>query len=88
VVVLGTGWGAHAFLQSIDAIKYEVVVVSPRKCLFFPSLIENGRGGERGWRGRGERRKSEEGLKLDIAQLGGRVLLGPSMIVVACSPFT
>lgn len=31
VVVLGTGWGAHAFLQSIDAIKYEVVVVSPRK---------------------------------------------------------
>lgn len=32
IVVLGTGWGAHSFLQSIDAVKYEVVVVSPRKC--------------------------------------------------------
>lgn len=31
IVVLGTGWGAHAFLSSIDAVKYEVVVVSPRE---------------------------------------------------------
>lgn len=30
IVVLGTGWGAHAFLNSIDAVKHEVVVVSPR----------------------------------------------------------
>jgi NADH dehydrogenase FAD-containing subunit len=30
-VVLGTGWGAHAFLKSVDATKQEVVVVSPRE---------------------------------------------------------
>jgi hypothetical protein len=35
IVVLGTGWGAHAFLKSVDAIKYEVVVVSPRNFFLF-----------------------------------------------------
>ncbi len=39
IVVLGTGWGAHAFLQSIDAIKYEVVVVSPRNFMLFTPML-------------------------------------------------
>lgn len=39
VVVLGTGWGAHAFLSSIDATKYEVVVVSPRNFMLFTPML-------------------------------------------------
>lgn len=39
VVVLGTGWGAHAFLSSIDALKYEVVVVSPRNFMLFTPML-------------------------------------------------
>ncbi|GAB5034123.1 nadh dehydrogenase [Nannochloropsis oceanica] len=39
IVVLGTGWGAHAFLQSVDALKYEVVVVSPRNFMLFTPML-------------------------------------------------
>lgn len=39
IVVLGTGWGAHAFLQSVDAVKYEVVVVSPRNFMLFTPML-------------------------------------------------
>lgn len=39
IVVLGTGWGAHAFLQSIDAVKYDVVVVSPRNFMLFTPML-------------------------------------------------
>ena len=39
IVVLGTGWGAHAFLSSIDALKYEVVVVSPRNFMLFTPML-------------------------------------------------
>ena len=41
IVVLGTGWGAHSFLQSIDATKYEVVVVSPRNFFLHTPLLSS-----------------------------------------------
>jgi len=39
IVVLGSGWGAHSFLQSIDATKYEVVIVSPRNYFLHTPLL-------------------------------------------------
>jgi NADH dehydrogenase FAD-containing subunit len=39
IVVLGTGWGAHAFLKSIDATMYDVVVISPRNYFTFTPML-------------------------------------------------
>ena len=39
IVVLGTGWGAHAFLKSIDATMYDVVLVSPRNYFTFTPML-------------------------------------------------
>lgn len=39
VVVLGTGWGAYAFLKTIDAEKFDVIVVSPRNYFLFTPML-------------------------------------------------
>ena len=39
LVVLGTGWGSHAFLKTIDATKYDVKVISPRNYFMFTPML-------------------------------------------------
>mmetsp|Transcript_12489 Transcript_12489/g.38103 ORF Transcript_12489/g.38103 Transcript_12489/m.38103 type:complete len:564 (+) Transcript_12489:200-1891(+) len=39
MVILGSGWGAHSLAKVIDAIKYEVVVVSPRNYFLFTPML-------------------------------------------------
>ena len=39
LVVLGTGWGSHAFLKTIDATKYDVQVISPRNYFMFTPML-------------------------------------------------
>mmetsp|Transcript_6252 Transcript_6252/g.15560 ORF Transcript_6252/g.15560 Transcript_6252/m.15560 type:complete len:613 (-) Transcript_6252:398-2236(-) len=39
IVVLGTGWGAAAFLKNIDTDKYRVTVVSPRNYFVFTPML-------------------------------------------------
>ena len=39
VVVIGTGWGGHAFLKTIDANKYDVLTISPRNYFMFTPML-------------------------------------------------
>jgi hypothetical protein len=39
IVVLGTGWGAAAFLKDIDTSKYDVTVISPRNYFLFTPML-------------------------------------------------
>lgn len=39
VVVLGSGWGAHALMKVIDARKFDVVVVSPLNHFLFTPML-------------------------------------------------
>lgn len=39
IVVLGTGWGAAAFLKSIDTEKCDVTVISPRNYFVFTPML-------------------------------------------------
>lgn len=39
IVVLGTGWGAAAFLKGIDADKYDITVISPRNFFLFTPML-------------------------------------------------
>jgi hypothetical protein len=39
IVVLGTGWGAAAFLKGIDTSLYDVTVVSPRNYFVFTPML-------------------------------------------------
>lgn len=39
IVVLGTGWGATAFLKNVDTDLYDVTVVSPRNYFLFTPLL-------------------------------------------------
>ena len=39
IVVLGSGWGSHSFLKTIDAVKYDVTVVSPRNHFLFTPML-------------------------------------------------
>lgn len=39
VVVLGTGWGAAAFLKGIDTSLYDVTVISPRNYFLFTPML-------------------------------------------------
>lgn len=39
VVILGTGWGAHALLKGIDAAKFDVTTVSPRNFFLFTPML-------------------------------------------------
>ena len=39
IVVLGTGWGAAAFLKGIDADRYDVTVISPRNYFVFTPML-------------------------------------------------
>jgi len=39
VVVLGTGWGAAAFLKGIDTSRYDVTVISPRNYFVFTPML-------------------------------------------------
>uniref|UniRef100_A0A0G4IC18 Uncharacterized protein n=1 Tax=Chromera velia CCMP2878 TaxID=1169474 RepID=A0A0G4IC18_9ALVE len=39
IVVVGSGWAAHAFIKVIDALKYDVVVVSPRNYFVFTPML-------------------------------------------------
>jgi hypothetical protein len=39
LVILGTGWGAAAFLKDIDVDKYDVTVVSPRNHFLFTPML-------------------------------------------------
>lgn len=39
IVVLGTGWGAHAFLKTVDASKYDITVISPRNYFLFTPML-------------------------------------------------
>jgi hypothetical protein len=39
VVVLGTGWGGHSFVKTIDATKYDVKVISPRNYFMFTPML-------------------------------------------------
>ena len=39
IVVLGSGWGSHAFLKTIDALKYDVTVISPRNHFLFTPML-------------------------------------------------
>lgn len=39
IVVLGTGWGAAAFLKAIDTDKFDVTVISPRNFFLFTPML-------------------------------------------------
>jgi hypothetical protein len=39
IVVLGTGWGSHSFIKTIDGTKYDVKVVSPRNYFTFTPML-------------------------------------------------
>eukprot|EP01036_Dinobryon_divergens_P056647 gene56647-75642_t len=39
MVILGTGWGVYAFLKTIDATMYDIVVVSPRNYFLFTPML-------------------------------------------------
>ena len=39
IVVLGTGWGGHSFLKTVDATQYEVTVISPRNFFLFTPML-------------------------------------------------
>ena len=39
IVVLGTGWGGHAFLKTVDASRYEVLTISPRNYFMFTPML-------------------------------------------------
>ena len=39
IVVLGTGWGAHSFLKTVDASRYEVLTISPRNYFMFTPML-------------------------------------------------
>jgi len=39
IVILGTGWGAAAFLKSIDTDKFDVTVISPRNYFVFTPML-------------------------------------------------
>jgi hypothetical protein len=39
VVVLGSGWGSHAFLKTIDSTRYDVTIISPRNYFTFTPML-------------------------------------------------
>eukprot|EP00183_Erythrolobus_madagascarensis_P005964 CAMPEP_0185845544 /NCGR_PEP_ID=MMETSP1354-20130828/1483_1 /TAXON_ID=708628 /ORGANISM="Erythrolobus madagascarensis, Strain CCMP3276" /LENGTH=524 /DNA_ID=CAMNT_0028545531 /DNA_START=282 /DNA_END=1856 /DNA_ORIENTATION=+ len=39
VVVLGSGWGAHAMIKMIDTEKFDLIVVSPRNYFVFTPML-------------------------------------------------
>lgn len=39
IVILGTGWGAAAFLKEIDTTKFDVTIVSPRNFFLFTPML-------------------------------------------------
>ena len=39
VIVLGSGWGSHAFLKTIDASQYDISIVSPRNFFLFTPML-------------------------------------------------
>lgn len=39
IVVLGTGWGSHSFLKSVDATRYDITVISPRNYFLFTPML-------------------------------------------------
>lgn len=39
VVILGTGWGAMSFLQSLDQDEVDITVISPRSFFFYTPLL-------------------------------------------------
>jgi hypothetical protein len=39
IVILGTGWGAAAFLKGIDTNLYDVTVISPRNFFLFTPML-------------------------------------------------
>lgn len=39
IVVIGSGWGAHAFLKTVDSLMYDVVVISPRQFFTFTPML-------------------------------------------------
>jgi NADH dehydrogenase FAD-containing subunit len=39
IVILGTGWGAAAFLKEIDTSKFDVTVISPRNFFLFTPML-------------------------------------------------
>jgi hypothetical protein len=39
IVILGTGWGAAAFLKGIDTNLYQVTVISPRNFFLFTPML-------------------------------------------------
>lgn len=44
IVVLGTGWGAAAFLKGIDTGRFDVTVVSPRNYFVFTPMLAGASG--------------------------------------------
>jgi NADH dehydrogenase FAD-containing subunit len=39
IVVLGTGWGSHSFLKTIDGTQYDITVISPRNYFLFTPML-------------------------------------------------
>lgn len=39
VLVLGSGWGAQAYLSGLDAARYEVTIISPRNYFLFTPML-------------------------------------------------
>jgi NADH dehydrogenase FAD-containing subunit len=39
IVVLGSGWGAHSFLKTVDSTKYDVQIISPRNYFTFTPML-------------------------------------------------
>jgi len=39
LVILGSGWASHSFAKVVDAVKYDVVIVSPRNYFLFTPML-------------------------------------------------
>ena len=39
IVIIGSGWGSHAFVKGLDATKYDVTLISPRNYFLFTPML-------------------------------------------------
>lgn len=75
IVILGSGWGAAALLQSLDRNAYEVILVSPQNFFLFTPLLPSVTVGTV------EARSVVESIRHILKRIGGKYLQGRATAV-------